>query len=104
MTETESRDLLNTPEELSARLMREVRQALQMSQEQFGDLIGAHFVTVSRIENEKIPLPDGLRDKLLTLREVVAIPGMCETLRYIAAARTENDAMWIAQAVHKVVA
>lgn len=103
MTGSDSRDLLNTAEELSARLMREVRTVLKMSQDKFGDLIGAHFVTVSRIENEKLPLPDGLRDKLLILQELTSIPGVPDTLRYIAHTRNGNDAMLVAQLVHKVV-
>jgi transcriptional regulator with XRE-family HTH domain len=99
-----TRDAFSSPGELSVGLIRHVRKLFGMTQEQFGRLVGMHYVTISNLERKDLALDDELRHKLLMLQEISRIPGAPELLRYVAKNYTGTDALFLGLALHKVVA
>lgn len=96
-------DAFHSPEELSICLVTAVRTALNLTQEQFGKLVGLHPQTISKTERERLRIDNDLQYKLLILREISDIPGMRELIAYMLPRQPGPDVFFAVQALHKVV-
>ncbi len=97
-------DAFNSAEELSICLVTQVRQALGLTQEQVGDMIGLHPQNVSKAENDRYTLKREQQRRLLILQEISHIPGVRELLQYLLAAEGGDDAYYVARTLHLVAA
>ena len=97
-------DAFNTAEELGICLVTQVRQALNLTQEQIGDLIGLHSRNVSKAENDAYTLKREQQGRLLILREISHVPGIREMLPYLVAKCGGDDAYHMARTLHWVIA
>lgn len=55
---------------MTAEEIKEIREALGISQEEFADLLGVQFSTVNRWENNKSK-PQGQNEQILTLLKII---------------------------------
>lgn len=99
----ETIDAFDTAGALSLGLVVAVRELYGMTQDVFAKLIGLHPMTVSKLERGKLPLDDELRHKLLMLKEIIEVPGVAQTVHYVAKNYSGTDALFVSLAVHKVV-
>jgi len=97
-------DAFNTAEELSICLVTQVRQALNLTQEQIGQLIDMHAQNISKAENDRYTLKREQQRKLLILREISHVPGIREMLPYLVEKCGGGDAFHMIRTLHWVTA
>jgi DNA-binding XRE family transcriptional regulator len=97
-------DAFNTAEELSICLVTQVRTALDLTQEQVGELIQLHPQNVSKAENDRYTPSREHTGKLLMLREISHIPGIRALLQFLLAEHGGTRAFYVVQSLHLVVA
>jgi DNA-binding transcriptional regulator YiaG len=96
-------DAFNTAEELSICLVAQVRQALNLTQEQIAQLLGMHAQNVSKAENDRYTLSRDCQSKLLILREISHVPGIVVMLPFLIAKCGGSDAYVVARQIHWAV-
>lgn len=96
-------DAFNTAAELGICLVTQVRQSLDLTQQQLGDLIGLHPRNVSKAENDDYLVTPGVQHKLLILREVSHIPGIRDLLQFLLREHGAAHAFHAAYSLHLVV-
>ena len=93
-------DAFNTAEELGICLVKQVRQALGLTQEQIAKLIELHPRNVSKAENDDYSLSRDHQHKLLILREISHVPGIADLMPFLVDKAGGSDAWVVVRNLH----